>query len=106
MISFLQWSIRYWQFPRASCKFNLTKSIKAVITPEFGRIFYRNAWNLGLIAIKLQNASFERRRECKHQSYRRKDRRCKRTVPIQPPSKFMVNILDKGWLLNYVCQQL
>lgn len=27
--------------------------IRAVIAPSFGRIFFRNAWNLGLIAIEL-----------------------------------------------------
>ena len=27
--------------------------IRAVIAPSFGRIFFRNAWNLGLIAIEM-----------------------------------------------------
>ncbi|WP_425486680.1 hypothetical protein [Bartonella callosciuri] len=32
--------------------------MKTVITPELGRIFYRNAWNLDLITIELQNTLF------------------------------------------------
>src|SRR3954470_22866685 len=31
----------------------LASGVKAVIAPRFGRIFFRNAWNLGLIAIEI-----------------------------------------------------
>lgn len=32
----------------------LAAGIKAVISPCFGRIFFRNAWNLGLVALQIE----------------------------------------------------
>jgi 3-isopropylmalate/(R)-2-methylmalate dehydratase small subunit len=32
--------------------------IKAIIAPAFGRIFYRNSWNLGVPAVEIPTASF------------------------------------------------
>ncbi|MGF7157130.1 3-isopropylmalate dehydratase small subunit [Bartonella heixiaziensis] len=84
----------------------LAKGIKAVITPEFGRIFYRNAWNLGLIAIEFQNASFEEEENVSINLVEGKIESVKGWFPFNPPSEFMLNILAKGGLLNYVCQQL
>jgi 3-isopropylmalate/(R)-2-methylmalate dehydratase small subunit len=31
----------------------LAAGVRAVVAPRFGRIFFRNAWNLGLIAIEI-----------------------------------------------------
>lgn len=33
--------------------------IRAVVAPEFGRIFFRNAWNLGVPAIQSDVSAFE-----------------------------------------------
>lgn len=35
----------------------LAAGVEAVIAPSFGRIFFRNAWNLGLIAIEIPSLS-------------------------------------------------
>jgi 3-isopropylmalate/(R)-2-methylmalate dehydratase small subunit len=35
----------------------MAAGIKAVIAPRFGRIFFRNAWNLGLMAVEIDGIS-------------------------------------------------
>lgn len=36
----------------------LACGVRAVIAPEFGRIFFRNSWNLGLPAIQADGSAF------------------------------------------------
>lgn len=83
----------------------LAKGIRVVIAPEFGRIFYRNAWNLGLVAIQISGASFE---ESENVSLNLTEGNVKGTngqFSFNPPSEFMLNMMAVGGLLNYVCQQ-
>lgn len=84
----------------------LAKGIKVVIAPEFGRIFYRNAWNLGLIALQLQNASFEEGENVSINLTEGSVEGIKRQFSFSPPSDLMLNMMATGGLLNYVCQQL
>lgn len=84
----------------------LAKGIKVVIAPEFGRIFYRNAWNLGLIALQVQNAAFEEGEMIGINLTEGHIEGDQRLYSFSPPSEFMLNMLSTGGLLNYVCQQL
>ncbi|WP_019222058.1 hypothetical protein [Bartonella senegalensis] len=84
----------------------LSQGIEAIIAPEFGRIFYRNAWNLGLIAIELKNALFEEGENININIKEGRIESAKGEFLFNPPSEFMLSILAEGGLLNYVCQQL
>jgi 3-isopropylmalate/(R)-2-methylmalate dehydratase small subunit len=84
----------------------LAKGIKVVIASEFGRIFYRNAWNLGLIAIQLQGVSFKEGENVYINLTQGTVEGAQEKFSFCPPSEFMLNILAAGGLLNYVCQQL
>lgn len=36
----------------------MAAGVVAVLAPNFGRIFFRNSWNLGLIAVEVDTATF------------------------------------------------
>ena len=80
----------------------LAAGVKGVIAPRFGRIFFRNAWNLGLLAIELNGAMLG---EGEPVSV---DIRCGRlvtarcTVNFTPPPREMLETLDAGGLLQRI----
>ncbi|MEL0638554.1 hypothetical protein V6259_17530 [Marinomonas sp. TI.3.20] len=84
----------------------LAKGIKAVIAPEFGRIFYRNAWNLGLIAIQIQKCELSEYEEVEIDLINGVLTKGNKIYSFLPPSNFMIKILEVGGILNYVSHNM
>lgn len=80
----------------------LACGIKAVIAPAFGRIFFRNAWNLGLIAIEAPTEAFNDlqafRLDLKGGCFVAEN-----ALPtFSPPAPRMLDMIAAGGLLPYV----
>jgi len=83
--------------------------VSAIIAPSFARIFYRNAFNMGLpifeleesneinegdlISIDLENGIIE-------------DLNSKKVFKFKPIPPFMQELLDSGGLMNYAKKQI
>ncbi|MEX0447216.1 hypothetical protein [Xenorhabdus sp. SGI246] len=84
----------------------LAAGIPMVIAPAFGRIFFRNAWNLGLLAIEADIKGFHEGLsvECLIN-----EGRFIADIPLPdfyPPSAQMLEVICAGGRLNYILSQL
>lgn len=80
--------------------------VKALISPQFGRIFYRNCWNLGIPAIEMNTETFLEGRPL------RIDLRAGtisadggQEVEFPPPPPKMMEMLDHGGLLSMILKR-
>lgn len=79
--------------------------VRAVIAPAFGRIFYRNCWNLALPAIEADLAGCAENDPIELRL--REGRIVARagTVPFAPPPERLIGICRDGGLLRYVARR-
>ncbi len=81
----------------------LTKGIKVIISKNFGRIFFRNAWNLGLIALQCiikkikDNDILDLYIKLGYLKINNK-----KIYHFTPPSPYMINIVKSGGIINYI----
>ncbi len=88
----------------------LGAGIKAVIAHSFARIFYRNAFNMGLLLLEIGN-DVERIKdgdilEIDPERGIIKNRTRDGEFSVPPLSSMMQTLLDKGGMVNYVKEQL
>jgi 3-isopropylmalate/(R)-2-methylmalate dehydratase small subunit len=85
----------------------MTAGVRAVLAPRFGRIFFRNAWNLGLIAVAIPPSA--PLRDLDRVTLHPKEGRIEGaggTVRFSPPPAMMLEMIEKGGLLSLVQQRL
>lgn len=86
----------------------LAAGVEAIIAPNFGRIFYRNCWNLGLVAIELNLSTYDDISENRSNgtvSINLNDSQCiildkEVSFPKIPPELIKTYLV--GGLLNYI----
>lgn len=78
----------------------LTRGIKVIIAPEFGRIFYRNAWNLGLIALQLNDCKINELEQFGLNLSAGTIESTYQVYEFIPPSESMIKMLEAGGLLE------
>jgi 3-isopropylmalate/(R)-2-methylmalate dehydratase small subunit len=85
-----------------------TVGVKAVIAPTFARIFYRNAFNIGLPILESAEAAgkIEAGDEITvdFKTGRIRNKTKKETYLAEPFPEFMSELIQKGGLVNYVKQ--
>ncbi|MDR0356802.1 MAG: 3-isopropylmalate dehydratase small subunit [Clostridiales Family XIII bacterium] len=83
-----------------------TVGIKAVIAPTFARIFYRNAFNIGLPILESREASEKidagDEIDVNFKTGRIRNKTKKETYQAEPFPEFMSSLIEKGGLVNYV----
>ncbi|WP_375411009.1 hypothetical protein [uncultured Bradyrhizobium sp.] len=85
----------------------LAAGVKAVISPGFGRIFFRNAWNLGLIAIEAANLHAAEGDTISIDLEAGGITGASQTVvSFAPPSERMLEMVAEGGLLPLVVKRL
>ena len=88
----------------------LGAGIKAVIAHSFARIFYRNAFNMGLLLLEIgDDAEHIQDGDILEIDTERgviRDRTLDREFRVPPLSPMMQTLLDKGGMVNYVREQL
>jgi 3-isopropylmalate/(R)-2-methylmalate dehydratase small subunit len=84
----------------------MAAGVRAVLAPRFGRIFFRNAWNLGLIAVALpQSPLGDLDRVTLHPGDGRIEGEFG-TVRFSPPPALMLDMIEQGGLLALVQKRL
>jgi 3-isopropylmalate/(R)-2-methylmalate dehydratase small subunit len=83
-----------------------TAGVKAVIAPTFARIFYRNAFNIGLPILESQEAAEKidagDEIDVDFKTGRIRNKTKKETYTAEPFPEFMTTLIEKGGLVNYV----
>ncbi|MCF3139952.1 MULTISPECIES: hypothetical protein [unclassified Paenarthrobacter] len=80
--------------------------IRAIVSPRFGRIFFRNCWNLGIPAIEVDTSRFIEGRPVRLDltgGYAIIDEN--QGISFPPPPQRMIRILENGGLLNTVLNE-
>ncbi len=80
----------------------LAAGVKAVVAPHFGRIFFRNCWNLGLLPIKLSDCAVEEGAPVTLDLIAGELRNPGGARAFQPPPSFMLEMRAAGGLLARV----
>jgi 3-isopropylmalate/(R)-2-methylmalate dehydratase small subunit len=83
--------------------------VAAIIAPSFARIFYRNAFNMGLPIFELQEANNIKEGDLISidlESGTIQDINNKKVYHFNPIPTFMRELLDSGGLINYAKKQL
>lgn len=80
--------------------------IKAVIAPRFGRIFFRNAWNLGLIAIEMADFPGQEGQAVDLHLAEGRIQGPFGTLAFQPPDAAILDMVAQGGLLTMVQKRL
>lgn len=84
----------------------MAAGVKAVIAPRFGRIFFRNSWNLGLVAIELDDLPVgEMDTILLHLAHGRFTGGFGETR-FQPPPPRMLEMVENGGLLSLIRRRL
>ncbi len=84
----------------------MAAGVVAVFAPRFGRIFFRNAWNLGLAAVNLPDAPMrDLDRVTLHLNEGRIDGDTG-IVAFSPPPAMMLDMIEQGGLLALVEKRL
>lgn len=76
--------------------------VTAIFARRFGRIFFRNAWNLGLPALELREADLVEGEPITVDLERGSIRRATGTLTFEPPPDEMLRMLRAGGLLASV----
>lgn len=84
----------------------LAAGVKAVIAPSFGRIFFRNAWNLGLIAIEVGSLPVAEGDLIVIDLEAGEISGPMRSVHFAPPPARMLEMVAEGGLLTLVAKRL
>ncbi len=80
----------------------LAAHVAAIIAPSFGRIFFRNCWNLGMAAIEADLYSLIVQKELcidldkSHIGFSNK------VIPFQALPSKLINVFNAGGLLKYI----
>ena len=77
----------------------IAAGIDAVFAPHFGRIFFRNAWNLGLVAIEVESLSVQEKGNIELDLYAGMVKGRFGTKRFPPPPAAMLEMVSKGGLL-------
>lgn len=88
----------------------LGAGMKAVIAHSFARIFYRNAFNMGLLLLEIgddvNKIKDGDKLEVSPEEGLIKNLTTGETIKVPPLSPVMQNLIDKGGLVNYAREQL
>ena len=88
----------------------LGAGMKAVIGHSFARIFYRNAFNMGLLLLEIgddvDKINDSDKLEVSPEEGLIKNLATGAVIKVPPLSPVMQNLIDKGGLVNYVREQL
>ena len=88
----------------------LGAGIRAVIAHSFARIFYRNAFNMGLLLLEIgKNIEMINDGDILEIDTKRGviiDKTLAREFNVPPLSSMMQTLIDKGGMVNYVREQL
>jgi 3-isopropylmalate/(R)-2-methylmalate dehydratase small subunit len=76
--------------------------VSAVIAPRFGRIFFRNAWNLGIPAIEMDTTKILESLEIQISPREGRIVTDSAELSFQVPSQRMLDMIDKGGLLKSI----
>lgn len=83
----------------------LASGIKIIFSNNFGRIFYRNSWNLGLMLFQINTYNLRIHGSLfiniKGGFLNYKDK----FFFFKPPSKFMLNIIKHQGIINYILKK-
>jgi 3-isopropylmalate/(R)-2-methylmalate dehydratase small subunit len=83
-----------------------TVGVKAVIAPTFARIFYRNAFNIGLPILESKEAAEKidagDEISVDFKTGRIRNKTKKETYQAEPFPEFMSSLIEAGGLVNYV----
>ena len=84
--------------------------MKAVIAPSFARIFYRNAFNMGLLLLEIgddvNKIKDGDKLEVSPEEGVIKNLTTGETIKVPALSPVMQNLIDKGGLVNYVREEI
>ncbi|MCA9690741.1 MAG: hypothetical protein KC636_14130 [Myxococcales bacterium] len=80
----------------------LAAGVKAVVAPHFGRIFFRNCWNLGLLPIKIADCVIAEEASVTLDLVAGALRTPEGTRSFHPPPRFMLDMRAEGGLLERV----
>lgn len=84
----------------------MAAGVQAVIAPRFGRIFFRNAWNLGLIAVTIPSSPLA---DLDGVTLRPAHGRIEGSfgvIRFSPPPELMLDMIEQGGLLRLVQKRL
>jgi 3-isopropylmalate/(R)-2-methylmalate dehydratase small subunit len=84
----------------------LAAGIVAVFAPRFGRIFFRNSWNLGLLAIEIDNFPASEGEIIDVDLTKGLVKGRAGLVQFIPPSTEMLDMVKQGGLLAQIRKQL
>jgi 3-isopropylmalate/(R)-2-methylmalate dehydratase small subunit len=84
----------------------LATGVRAVFAPRFGRIFFRNAWNLGLIAIQLPELMVEEGGVVDLYVANGRIAGAFGEVSFTPPASAMLEMVAEGGLLAMVRKRM
>jgi 3-isopropylmalate/(R)-2-methylmalate dehydratase small subunit len=79
--------------------------VRLVIAPSFGRIFFRNAWNLGLLAIEAPTTSFEEGQMIGIDPLKGTFQSDRPTPNFKPPPQLMIDMVRAGGLMRFVLSE-
>lgn len=77
----------------------------AVLAPQFGRIFFRNAWNLGLPAIEVDTSSFIENEFVDLDLKTGQIRSERSIVDFSAPPRQMLDMIEQGGLLALLAKR-
>ncbi|MDR3637952.1 MAG: hypothetical protein P4L84_29370 [Isosphaeraceae bacterium] len=77
----------------------LAAGVEAVLAPAFGRIFFRNAWNLGLVALEVRDFGAADGDPLEIDLAGAVIRHAGRALPFRPVPPEMIEIAHEGGLL-------
>ena len=84
----------------------LASGVKVIIAPSFGRIFYRNCWNLGLIPIEIKSINLIEKEKVYINLKEGIIKTDSNEYYFTKPIKYMLDLYNSGGLLNYIKSQL
>ncbi|MFE8045443.1 hypothetical protein RBA63_01490 [Brenneria goodwinii] len=84
----------------------ISAGIHAVIAPRFGRIFFRNAWNLGLVAIEIARLPITEGDQISIDLDSGELRGDFGLTRFAPPPNRMLEMVKQGGLLAMISRQL
>lgn len=84
----------------------LACGIKYVFSPSFGRIFFRNSWNLGLHAIEVDTSTLADSAEIKLDITKGIIYTTKNEITFHPPTMQMTEIVRAGGIIPFTINKI